>query len=150
MIFLRLTLGLSNFIWLCLSVNLSIRILMYKAYMSVFVQYISVSSLNVDVYQWMLGLSVCWYGYIIYLCLIPCLLCARSKDLRIGGLVASRVSKHRRARVITPSNTRLFSWKFQDIFKMHCSTFSLIWYVFKYALFVVKRKKTTKSPFKGI
>ena len=29
------------------------------------------------------------------------------------------------------------------------STFSLLWSVYKYALFVVEREKTTKSPFKG-
>ena len=53
------------------------------------------------------------------------------------------------ARVITPSNTRLPTWNFQNIFKMCHSTFSLLWSVYKYALFVVKREKTTKSPFQG-
>ena len=53
------------------------------------------------------------------------------------------------ARVITPSNTRLPSLNFQNIFRMCYSTFSLLWSVYKYALFVVKREKKTISPFKG-
>ena len=53
------------------------------------------------------------------------------------------------ARVITPSNTRLPSLNFQNIFTMCYSTFSLLWSVYKYALFVVEREKTTKSPFEG-
>ena len=53
------------------------------------------------------------------------------------------------ARVITPPNTRLPSLNFQNIFRMCYSTFSLLWSVYKYALFLVEREKTTKSPFKG-
>ena len=53
------------------------------------------------------------------------------------------------ARVITPSNTRLPSLNFQNIFRMCYSTFSLLWSVYKYALFVVEHEKTTKSTFEG-
>ena len=58
----------------------------------------------------------------------------------------SNMKNASKARVITLSNTRLLSWNFQNICQMCCSTFSLLWNVFKYALYVVKRKKTTKSP----
>ena len=49
----------------------------------------------------------------------------------------SNMKNASRARVITLSNTRLLSWNFQNICQMCCSTFSLLWNVFKYALFAV-------------
>ena len=55
-----------------------------------------------------------------------------------GKIFNKHHSKHEnasRARVITLSNTRSLSWSFQNFCQMCCSTFSLLWNVFKYTLF---------------
>ena len=115
------------------------------------------SGFDLEIWSWCVFLKIC---------LLPeshSLWCEDAKSIKksIFALISSEwfyslsentlqnTENAKTARVITPSNTRLPSLNFQNIFRMCYSTFSILWSVYKYALFVVEREKTTKSPFEG-
>ena len=115
------------------------------------------SDFDLEIWSWCVFLKIC---------LLPeshSLWCEDAKSIKksIFALISSEwfyslsentlqnTENAKTARVITPSNTRLPSLNFQNIFKIRSSTFSLLWSVYKCALSVVKREKTTNSPFQG-